>query len=177
VGERSDLRVPLRRVAVELGLSGQPARRVELFLGEHRSHAWHRQEVVELLEGSRQFLPCIVPGAGGATLVNRDQIVWLAMALSEGSSPSDDDLPDLDQLYDHRHHVTLRLISGPAIEGALLYSAPIEHARLVDHVNQPGGFLSVHAGEKIIMVRKSAVVEIVDAEASEAELDRPGAAG
>jgi hypothetical protein len=163
VGERSSFKVPRRRVAVELGLSGQAARRVEIFLGEHRHHAWHRQDVLELLEGERQFLPCTVPG-GGVTLVNRDHIVWLAMAASEDRSPSDEETPDLDLLYDHCHHVSLRLGVGPAIEGALLHSAPSDHARLADHVNQPGVFLSVHAGDRVILVRKSAVIEIVESD-------------
>lgn len=151
-------------MAVELGLSGQAARKVELFLGEHRHHAWHRQEVLDLLEGERQFLPCTEPGGGSATLVNRDHIVWLAMVAREDWSPNDEDAPDLDLLYDHRHHVSLRLGAGPAIDGALLHSAPSEHARLADHVNQPGVFLSVHAGDRVILVRKSAVVEIVESD-------------
>ncbi len=156
--------VPRRRVAVELGLSGQAARQVEIFLGEHRHHAWHRQDVLDLLEGERQFIPCTERGSGEVTLVNRDHIVWLAMAASEDRSPSDEETPDLDLLYDHCHHVSLRLGMGTAIDGALLHSAPSDHARLADHVNQPGGFLSVHAGDQVILVRKSAVIEIIESE-------------
>jgi hypothetical protein len=161
VGERSDLKVPLRRVAVELCLGGQVARRVELFLGEHRDHAWVRQEVIDLLEGGRRFLPCRDVDLGTFTLINREHILWLSMPLAEDHSQAVDD-GELGLLFDQRHQVSLQLTGGIRLEGAILYSAPVEQARLVDHINQVGSFLALHWGEQVILVRKSAVLEVIE---------------
>jgi hypothetical protein len=149
-----------------VSLLGQAARRVELFLGEHGHRAWHREEVLDLLEGERRFLPCLDPELDVATLINRDHIVWLAIPVEEDRSTSDE-VPDLDLLYDQRHQVTLRLTGGASLEGAILFSAPTEHARLTDHVNQDGGFLALHWADQIFLVRKSAVIEIVESKVAE----------
>ena len=162
MGERSDLKIPLRRVGVELCLGGQAVRRVELFLGEHSDHAWHRQEVLDLLEGERTFLPCRDAVLGTSTLINRDHIQWLAMPLRDDRSQGDEDGAELDLPFDRRHQVTLQLGGGITLEGAILYSAPIEHARLVDHINLPGAFLALHWSDRILLVRKSAVLEIIE---------------
>jgi hypothetical protein len=161
VGERSDLKVPRRRVTVELCLGGQAVRRVELFLGEHRDHAWVRQEVIHLLENGRQLLPCRDLELGTFTLINRDHILWLSIPLAEDHSQAVDD-GELGLLFDQRHQVSLHLVGGIKLEGAILYSAPVEQARLVDHVNQAGSFLALHWGEQVILVRKSAVLEIIE---------------
>jgi hypothetical protein len=161
VGERSDLVVPRRRVAVELCLGGQAARRVELFLGEHRDHDWTRQEVSDLLEGGRQLLPCRDLELGTCTLINRDHIVWLSMPLSEDHTQVGDD-SELGLLFDQRHQVSLHLTGGIRLDGAVLYSAPVEQARLADHVNQAGSFLALYLGEQVVLVRKSAVLEIIE---------------
>jgi hypothetical protein len=160
VGERSDLKVPLRRVAVELCLGGQAARHVELFLSDHAERGGRRQEVVDLLQGGRQFVPCRDAQLGTLTFVNRDHILWLAIPLAEDQT--DDEGAELGPLFDQHHQVTLHLVGGMSLEGAFLYSAPVEHARLVDHVNQPGGFLVLHWGGQMLLVRKSAVLEIVE---------------
>lgn len=152
----------MRRVAVELCLGGQAARRVELVLVEHGDRAWQRQEVLDLIEGGRQFLPCRDVQLGTWTFVNRDHIVWLAMPLREARSHELDDGAELGLLFDHRHPVTLQLSGGLTLEGAFLYSAPVEHARLVDHINQPGTFLALHWSDQILLVRKSAVLEVIE---------------
>lgn len=162
VGDGSDLRVPLRRVAVELCLAGQAARQAELFLGQRSDRAWHRQAVLDLLEGDRRFLPCRDGDAGMPALINRDHILWVAIPLDEDRSLADDEVADLGELYDERHQVTLRVVGGRALEGSLLYSAPSEQARLVDHLNQDGSFITLYRRDQILLVRKSAVLEVVE---------------
>lgn len=155
-------------MTVELCLGQEPARRVELYLGEHSERAWHRQEVIDLVDSDRTFLPVRGAGSSAPILINREHITWLAIPLEEDRSTSDDDAGGVVELYDHRHQVTLRLAGGATLEGAILYSAPGEHARLVDHLNQDGGFLALYRGDRIILVRKTAVVEIVEGPPAEA---------
>lgn len=169
MGDQSDLKIPLRRVRVELCLAGQAARRVELHLGEHSNRAWQREELLDLVQGGREFLPCRDPELGTWTLINRDHIMWLSMPVHEDRSQSTDDGIELGTLYDHRHQVSLLLDGGATLEGAILYSAPIEHARLMDHVNQPGTFLVLHWSDQIVLVRKAGIVEIVEASRPEQE--------
>lgn len=145
---------------VELCLGGQAARQVELFLSEHTERGWRRQEVLDLLQGGRQFVPCRDAELGTLTFINRDHILWLAIPLAEDEIG--DEGVELGQLFDQHHPVRLHLVGGMSLDGAFLYSAPVGHARLVDHVNQPGGFLVLHWGGQILMVRKSAVLEIIE---------------
>ncbi|HWM88331.1 MAG TPA: hypothetical protein VNO33_20895 [Kofleriaceae bacterium] len=161
MGERTDLKVPFRRAAVELCLGGQAARRVELFLAENVDKVWPRQAVLDLLEGDRRFLPCRDIELGTLTLINRDHIMWLAIAphdLRDIGAES----AELGPLFDQRYPVTLQLAGGIKLDGAILYSAPVEHARLADHMNHPGSFLALHWSDQVLLVRKSAVLEIVE---------------
>ena len=165
MGDPTDLKIPVRRIRVELCLAGQAARRVDLFLGERGERDWNRPEVLDLVEGHRQFLPCRDGELGTWTIINRDHIVWLAVPLHELRSTSPEEGTGFGLLYDHRRQVKLQLNGGLNLEGAILYSAPAEHARLMDHVNQTGSFLVLHWSDQILMVRKSAIVEIVEASA------------
>jgi hypothetical protein len=168
VEDRSDLKVPRRRVTVELCLGQEPVRRVELYLGEHSERAWHRQEVVDLVDSKRRFLPVRGAGTSAPILINREHITWLAIPLDEDRSSSEDDAAGMVELYDHRHQVTLRLTGGATLDGAILYSAPGANARLVDHLNQDGGFLALYRSDRIVLVRKAAVIEIIEGAPAEA---------
>ena len=45
-----DLKVPKRRVTVELALQGSTPRQVEVFVAEQQAHAVQKEDVLNLLE-------------------------------------------------------------------------------------------------------------------------------
>lgn len=154
-GGLTELVVPKRRVVTDIALVGAAARRVEIFLDEHRDRGWHIQEVLDLLEGDRSFLPCLDIAAGGCLLINRDQVAWLAVPLVENAAIVGDD--ELDLLHEHRRGVRVVMIDGLEVAGDLLFDGPPERARVADHLNGPGRFVCLFESERMLLLNKFAV--------------------
>jgi hypothetical protein len=140
---RDDLRVPRAVVRVELLLAGQAPRQVELFVPEDQS-------VAQLLEGGGEFLPAHDVEADGWMVLRRAQVVWVRLA------------GEAVELFEHRHEVRLELASGGALDGSLLYQAPAERARVVDHLNQPVRFVDLWQDDRRCLVNKAFIVMLTE---------------
>jgi len=138
---RDDLRVPKKAVRVEVLLTGQAPRRLELFVPEE--HA-----LGAVLEGEGAFLPAHDPEVGGWLVLHRARIVWVRLPADEV------------ELFDHRHDVRIELVAGAAVDGSLLYQAAPERARVVDHLNEPSRFLEVWQEEGRMLVQKRFIVTL-----------------
>jgi hypothetical protein len=166
-GDVSDLRVPKRRLTVELVQRRSDPGRFEVFLAEHQDHSWHRQEVLDLLEEDTPFFPAHDETTDGWVLIRRDSLVWVAISGMELVAAADlgdlfaDDGPGV-ALFDYRHHVRLDLVEGRTLEGQLLYSAPPEQARVIDHMNAPSRFVRVFTADRVYLVAKAAIVRLWD---------------
>lgn len=163
-GDPTDLRVPKRRLTVELVQRRSEPCRFEVFLAEHQDHSWHRQEVLDLLEEDAPFFPAHDEASGGWVLIRRDSVVWVAipgtdLAAAAGAGEADE---DPDALFDHRHRVRLDLVGGRTLEGQLVYAAAPEKARAIDHMNGPSRFVRVFADDRVYLVAKSAVLRLWD---------------
>ena len=160
-----ELRVPRRRVAVDLALAGRPARRLELAV-EPRAGTAGWADVREVLEGDRAFLPLHEVGSDRWFLVNRDRIAWLAVQPDEagdeasagaGSGPGEEEI-----LYDQRVRVEIDLDGGVRLAGELLFAAPSDQARTGDHLNGEGRFVILFQPDRVLLVSKAAVLELVE---------------
>ncbi|HKA91599.1 MAG TPA: hypothetical protein VKE22_28245 [Haliangiales bacterium] len=149
-GDPTDLRVPKRRLTVELAQRGSEPSELDVFLAEHQDHSWHRQEVLDLLEEDAPFFPA--HAADGWVLIRRDSLVWVAVPGQEED----------DTLFDYRHRVKLDLVDGRTLEGRLLHSAPRERARAIDHMNAPSRFIRVFTEDRVYLVAKAAVLRLWD---------------
>lgn len=139
-----DVRVPKRRVRVELDLHGDAPRVVEMFVAEH-------QEVLALLVGDARFIPVL--HAGTALLVGRDAVAWCLVESAE---------PEELMLFEHRREVRVTLDDGDEIVGTLVYSAPPESARLIDELNRGGPFFQLWSDRGVYLVRKSMVKTVIE---------------
>ena len=155
-----ELRVPRRRVAVDLALAGRAAQRLELAV-EPRERPTGRADwadVREVIEGDRTFLPLHEVGSDRWFLVNRDRIVWLAVPTDvAGAEPGEPDV-----LYDQRARVEIELEGGARLLGELLFAAPSDQARTGDHLNAEGRFLTVFQPDRVLLVSKAAVHVLVE---------------
>ncbi len=150
-----ELRVPKHRVRVELVLRGVAPRLVELFLAGQQERTWHRQEVLDLLEGEARFFP-VVDGSE-TVLVQRDAVVWVRV--DADGRESDDDF----ELFDQMRQVRIVLDGGGDLRGTIYYAAPPNRARLADELNGPGRFLRLWVEAGVYLIRKSSILTVVEA--------------
>jgi hypothetical protein len=158
MSEPRPLRVPKKTLEVELALTGETPRRVELFLAEHGSHDFNRQSVLELLDQGRSFLPVRDLETGVWEAFNSRAVVWIGM--SRVAADAED---SGDELYDHQNLVRVALLGGGALEGEILYSAPEGAARVVDVLNRRERFFRLWSGDRVFLVNKDFVLRLVEA--------------
>ena len=153
-------RVPKRIVTVELALAGRAPTRAQVFVAAGDG-ALARHAVVDLLEKQHAFLPTQSESDRTPQILNKDVLLWVAVASdgAEASSEGDGD----DALFEYRHEVRVELVGGSQLAGELLYSLPVNHARVVDYLNAPGRFFRLWTGERLYLINKAFVERVVEA--------------
>jgi hypothetical protein len=158
------LRVPTVPVPVELALAGDMRLRVQLFVGD-RARAGRTQLALDLaamLDGDPPFVPAREPG-GHVVLYAKAGIAWVAVGLADapGDGPAAGDEPsEVTTLYEQQHDVEVVIDRGTTLVGHVLYTAPPDRQRVVDHLNQPGPFLRLWTSDHLYVIGKRHVVRV-----------------
>ncbi|HEX5854110.1 MAG TPA: hypothetical protein VFZ57_00705 [Thermoanaerobaculia bacterium] len=158
MNETETLRISKKAVAVDLTLAGGQPRHVEIFLAEQRANEFRRQDVLDLLEHEHAFLPVQDPGSPVREIINKDALLWIGVPLNPLGTETD--APE--ELFEFRRPVRVELVGAGALEGDLLYSAPQESTRLVDHLNETGRFLRLWAKDSLYLINKTFVLRIIE---------------
>jgi hypothetical protein len=154
------LRIRKNAVRVELALAAGEPRRVEVFVAEYREHEFRHEDVLNLLEHEQAFLPARDAATHRGEIFNKDGVLWIALPLSPaGTEPASAE----EELFEFRRPVRVDFLAGQTISGEVLYSAPSEHTRLVDYVNEPGRFLRVWTKDFLYLINKTFVLRVVEA--------------
>jgi hypothetical protein len=164
VSRTEPLRIPKEAFAVELALAGFVPRRVEIFLAGQRDEL-RRQLVLDLLEHVQAFLPARDGATGKWEIFNKDALLWIGVPLAPFGSQAPA-VAGEDELFEFRRPVRVDLIGAEPLEGELLYFAPEQSTRLVDHLNEPGRFLRLWAKETLYLINKTFVLRVVEIAAS-----------
>jgi hypothetical protein len=157
MSQTRSLRVHKEPVEVELALAGLAPRRVEIFLAEHRPDGFVRQSVLDLVEEVESFLPACDSESGAWQTFNARAIQWIGMARDSAEA-----LGCADELFEHHTFVQVSLEGGATLDGEILYSAPDDESRLVDHLNRPERFFRLWNGDRLYLVRKQSVLRVVE---------------
>jgi hypothetical protein len=169
-GSPDHLRLPKIPVTVELALAGGGVRAVEVFVAEHKEHAYRRQRVLDLLDEPAPFLPARDPARGVVTLVNKGTLMWVAISLDQGALPVEEEPEVLEtQLYEVRQRAEVELVDGTSLLGDLMYTPPAEQARTTDHLNRAERFFRLWAADRVYLINKSFVRGVTDLADSDAE--------
>ncbi len=147
------LRVPKRRVPVEVALAGHAARPAEVFLAETSAHSHRPERLSDLLDGATSFVPVLEDGR--AALLGRSSLLWVSV---DNGVLEEDEL----ELFSHRKKVTLELRDGSSLEGELLYTAPMESARVADFLNGHDRCFRVWQASRTYFVIKEHVLRVVE---------------
>ncbi|MFH2009568.1 MAG: hypothetical protein ABI333_23450 [bacterium] len=152
----ASLKVPMRRVAIELHQPHREPRRLEVFVAEYHSRGGRPQDVLDLLEQDAAFLPGLDADTSQFQLFNKENVLWIAI------EHSGRDLTDELELADRHSAVRVELLDGILLEGELLYTPPSAKGRVVDFLNMPGRFFRLHQVGRALLVNKSFVLGLTE---------------
>lgn len=150
-----ELRVPKRRVGIEVGLSGDKRRNVVVFLSEFASNHLGPERVSDLLNGEAEFIPALDPSRNAMTFNNRAGLLWVAVDVQEEPASSE------SHTIPTEHEVELTLSDGSTLSGLVSYVLPPDRARVVDFLNEAPQFFRVLQGDRVTLVNKRHVAQVV----------------
>jgi len=152
-GAVDELRVPKRRVPVEVVLPGKPARHLSVFLAQAAPGHEGPERLSDLLNGTNSFLPA-VGDDGGITFLHRASIAVARVA------PEVE--PDVGGGFTipTEHEVEVALVDGSRLSGLITYVLPPESARLVDFLNGCGPFLRLLERDAVALVGMAHVAHV-----------------
>ena len=149
-----DLRVPKRRIPVEVLLPGGASSPMALFLSEVAADHAGPERPSDLLNGGDDFVPAFDEAGKAMTFLSRGTVsaVRLDPAL-EADGEEDVTLPT-------EHDVEVLLQSGTALRGLVSYLRPPDRSRLVEFLNEPEPFFRLLEGASLVLVNKRHVVRV-----------------
>jgi hypothetical protein len=153
--------VPRRPVGLELTLFGRAPERATVFVSATEGGAYERHAVLDLLEQEARFLPTQTESDRTPQLINKDTLVWAAIASDKAVATGADDGDDA--LFEYRHEVRVELVGGDMLVGELLYTLPPAHARVVDYLNGPGRFFRLRTLDRLFLIHKNFVERVIEA--------------
>ncbi|BDG10576.1 hypothetical protein [Anaeromyxobacter paludicola] len=150
-----ELRVPKRKVPVEVGLSGGGTRRVAVFLAEYASHHTGAERLGDLLNGEGEFIPALDEEAKAMTFVNRAGVAFarVSRAVEAGG--------DGELTIPTEHTVEVALVDGRTLRGLVSYVLPPERSRLVDYLNDGPPFFPLLEADAVVLVNRRLVSRVV----------------
>ena len=149
-----ELRVPKRRVPVEVVLPGGSARRVVLFLAEAAPGHDGPERPSDLLNGAGAFVPALDEAGGGMTFLNRGSIA-LARVPAE-TEPE----PGGGFTVPTEHEVEVRLLDGTRLAGLVSYVLPPERSRLGDFLGEAAPFFRLLERGGVTLVGRAHVASV-----------------
>jgi hypothetical protein len=149
-----DLRVPKRRIPVEVLLPGGRTGRLALFLSEVAADHTGPERPSDLLNGGDDFVPAFDETAKAMTFLNRSAIATVRL------DPAVDADADEEVSIPTEHEVEVLLQDGTAIRGLASYLRPSDRSRLVDFLNEAPPFFRLIDGNVLVLVNKRHVVRV-----------------
>lgn len=149
-----ELRVPKRRLAVEIILPGGAARNVTMFLAEYANDHAGPERVSDLLNGTGDFIPALDSAKDQVVFFNRSSIALARVAADEERDASD------ELTIPTEFQVEVTLLDGAKIVGLVSFILPPDRARLVDYLNSSAPFFRLLQQDVVALVNKKHVAQI-----------------
>ncbi|MGB8931612.1 MAG: hypothetical protein WCC48_10240 [Anaeromyxobacteraceae bacterium] len=149
-----DLRVPKRRIPVEIILPGGAARRMTLYLSEVASDHTGPERPSDLLNGGDDFVPAFDEAGKAMTFLNRSTISAVRL------DPALDADVDEEVTLPTEHEVEVLLQDGTTLRGLVTFLRPTQRSRLVDFLNEAPPFFRLIDASTLVLVNKRHVVRV-----------------
>ena len=150
-----ELQIPMRPIVVDVHVTTGAHISGSVYVPESPLHTNDAQEVMQVLNDERSFIPLAVTGKKPFVL-SKTHIVRVRLPLAESdvldhisqSAPADSPTS------------SLLLVDGSVLEGTLTVVTPPSLSRLVDKLNSADLFVSVVSTAAIDFVQRSQVVHV-----------------
>jgi hypothetical protein len=149
-----ELTVPTVPLQVEIETVDGWRRRGRIFVPASTARHEGPERPGEFMNGPVPFFAFLIDGEEPACLLSKHTVVCLTV-------PAGSDLEDSADLA-RPHYVTV-VVAGREVSGLLPIDMPAERSRVIDVLNGPEDFLRLVAGEVHHLVRKTAIVRLVEA--------------
>lgn len=141
-----EFRVPTTPVEVELQFVDGRASRGTVFIPASAPvEAW--------ISEPSQFFPFRAEGTVVAEIVAKASVVRLSFT----PPPARDDDTEMAM----ERSAVLIECPGGRFEGEVLLDTPSNQRRVLDYVNQPGAFISLHKDDRVHLIQKRLVIRII----------------
>ncbi|MBE9504669.1 MAG: hypothetical protein IME96_10880 [Proteobacteria bacterium] len=151
----SDLTIQKDQLSVIVHFSDGSKLKGYIFLSAFRDEHGGHQQVADLLESGKQFIPLMVEG-GNVEFLNYSQILMV-----EGELITKDDDDMLYAALLHQEEVSVIIADTYIINGTLLSEARPDHSRLSDCLNIEEKFLKMRTEDRYLHVNKALVKKVV----------------
>jgi hypothetical protein len=149
-----ELRVPKRRIPVEVLLPGGGTAPMVLFLAEVAAGHAGGERPSDLLNGHDEFVPAFDEVGQAMSFLSRSAISALRLDAALDEALEDDvSLPT-------EHDVEVRLSDGTVLRGLVTYLRPPDRSRLGDFLNEPPPFFRLREASSLVLVNKRHVVRV-----------------
>lgn len=148
-----DLRVPKRKVPVQLVMPGGAGRRVSLFLAEAAPGHDGPELPADLVDGPSRFVPVVDEESGAIQFVSLASVALVRIARELDAEENPFELPV-------EHQVEVALLDGTLLRGIVSYVRPNERSRLGDLLNEPPPFVRLVEGETVALVNKRHIARV-----------------
>lgn len=150
-----DLKVPKRRVQVELLVPGSPARQVTVFLAEFAPDHTGPERLSDLLNDHAEFVPAVDVASGAMTFFGRHSIAAARVAREWelGEEP----------VAGEQHQVEIQLTDGTLLDGTVSFVLPHERTRLLDYLNDGQPFVLLAQRDQVALINKRHIVRVTTA--------------
>jgi len=149
-----ELRVPKKRVRVELMLAGGTVRSVDMFLTEFAASHSGAERLSDLLNGLVEFIPVVDNASKAVFFLNRTSVAVARAATEvEGEDAGQHTIPT-------EHDVEITVVGGAKLRGLITYVMPPDRSRLTDYLNEPTRFIKLAERDGVALINKSHVTFI-----------------
>jgi hypothetical protein len=149
-----DLRVPKRRIPVQVLLPGGKATSMVMFLSEVAADHTGPERPSDLLNGGDDFVPAFDEAGKVMTFLNRSAIAAIRL------DPALDADVDEDVSIPTEHEVDLLLQDGATLRGLVSFLRPSERSRLIDFLNEAPPFFRLLDAGVLVLVNKRHVARV-----------------
>ncbi len=144
-----ELRVPMQRVTVELFMADGVHTRGVMYLTPIRHDAGRPEEIAELLNDDRIFIPFRADDPTiDVWIVNKHHLMRVHLEDCDTLDPEPTPL------------CTIVLCDRSRLTGQLLFDAPLSRSRLVDRINAAPSFMTFVTDDGIDFVHRSHVTQV-----------------
>lgn len=149
-----DLRVPKRRIPVEVLLPGGRTATMAMFLSEVAADHTGPERPSDLLNGGDDFVPAFDETGKVMTFLNRSAIAAVRL------DPSLDTDLEEEVSIPTEHEVEVLLQDGTPLRGVVSFLRPAERSRLVDFLNEAPPFFRLLDSAVLVLVNKRHVARV-----------------